>query len=38
VNDDPVSPPGGGNGEVIIAYQPVLAVSSHRLSGHETAV
>ena len=38
VNDDPASPPGSGNGEVIITYQPVLAVTSHSLSGHETAV
>jgi hypothetical protein len=38
VNDDPASPPAGGNGEVIITYQPVLAVTSHTLSGHETSV
>jgi len=38
VNDDPASPPAGGDGEVIIAYQPVLAVTGHSLSGHETAV
>jgi hypothetical protein len=38
VNDDPASPPPGGNGEVIITYQPVLSVTNHSLSGQETAV
>jgi hypothetical protein len=36
VNDDPARP-ANANGEVIITYHPV-AVTNHRLSGHETAV
>ena len=36
VNDDPASPPAGGNGEVIITYREVM--TSHNLSGHERAV
>jgi hypothetical protein len=37
VNDAPASPP-SANGEVIITYHPVLAVTHHSLSGHETSV
>ncbi len=36
VNDDPASPPAGGQGEVIITYPEV--VTSHQLSGTERAV
>jgi hypothetical protein len=36
VNDDPVSPPPGGQGDVVITYPEVL--TSQQLSGHEASV
>jgi len=37
VNNDPASPP-SANGDVTITYRPVLAVTNHSLSGHDTSV